>query len=409
MSNDPLDVLEVRPNPWLVGLASLPLMAVPVLWILAAVSGTAAIAIPSFHALVLGLFSLTYVMRRTPYPQRVPVELKVDAQGIDVIDREGRRRRRILREHIARGATAPTMRGATSLRLAGRRFRRGAHLELSDEREAARVLGALGLDVHQSIATFKGMSRAYVSGWRVFGVVLGMMAGMMGVGALSAMLHATAPALVTPLFMVAFFVVLFWRTTIDVGADGVLYRWLGRERYVAHDEIEDVEVTVHGFGRNKRNVVVLRLRGGEEVLLPTGAPMFDGDNASLLASRIRDARDARQRAGLAPAALVRGPQSHAAWIAALRKPDSASLRTQAPLKDDYWRVLEDVSAEPVTRAAAAIALGKDLSEAERARLARAQKTIAAPKLRVVLDQAPDADDEALAELLEQLEPSEKRR
>lgn len=406
MAEDPLDVVEVRHNPWLLGLAASPLALAPLLWVIALVTQTPQVAIPSFHASALGLFALWYVWRRNPWPTRVPVELKADANGLDVIDRESRRRRRVLREHIARGATSPTPRGATSLRITGRRFHRGAHLELTRKGKADRVLGELGLDVHQSIASFRAMSRVQASGMRVFGLVVGMMATMAVAGALTALWRG-APALAMPVAMVTFFTLLFSRTTIDVGADGVLYRWLGRERYVSHDDIVDVGVTIHGFGRSKRNVVVLHLRGGETINLPTGAPMFDGDNAELLAARIRDARSARQRGGLAPAALLRGEQSHAAWVSALRKTDAVDLRSQAPSKDDYWKVLEDVGAEPITRAAAAIALGRSLSETDRARLARAQKTIAAPKLRVVLDQAPEADDEALAALLEKLEPKKR--
>jgi hypothetical protein len=407
MTEDPLDVVEVRHNPWLLGLAATPFALAPLLWIVALATQTPAVAVPSIHAIGAGLFALMYVWRRNPWPQRVPVELRADVHGIEVIDREGRRRRRILREHIARGATNPTPRGATSLRITGRRFHRGTHLELTRKGTADRVLGDLGLDVHQSIASFRAMSRVQASGMRVFGLVVGMMATMAGAGALTALWRG-APVLAMPILMIAFFTLLFSRTTVDVGADGVLYRWLRRERFVAHDDIVDVGVTVHGFGRSKRNVVVLHLRGGETINLPTGAPMFDGDNAELLAARIRDARSARQRGALAPAALVRGEQSHAAWVSALRKTDAVDLRSQAPSKDDFWKVLEDVGAEPITRAAAAIALGRNLSEVDRERLARAQKTIAAPKLRVVLDRAPEADDEALAELLEKLEPKKGR-
>jgi len=403
MDDQPVDGVEIRHNPWMVGLGITPFALAPLMLLLSVITQNPAFAVPVLHLTLLGPFGLFAVWRKNPWPKRAMVQLSADAGGLTIVDRETRRSRRILREHIARGATGPAARGAT-LRITGRRFRLGAQLVVDDKHAAERVLSPLGLDVHQSIATFKGMSRTYVSGWRIFGLVVAMMASTVAVGVLSVALNAGGLALATPLVMLAFFVLMFAPTSIDVGADGVLYRWLGRQRYIAHDEIESVEVTVHGFGRSKRNVVVLFLRGGDPVYLPTGAPTLDGDNAALLAARIRDARDARQRGGLAPAALVRGAQSHAQWIAALRRPEAAGLRTQAPLKDDYWRVLEDASAAPLTRGAAAIALGKDLNDAERARLARAQKTVAAPKLRVVLDRSADDDDEALAELLEALDP-----
>jgi hypothetical protein len=401
------DVIEIRRNPRLLGLALLAVAMVPVPWGLAWSLGSSGLAATSLVLTGTAVALLAFVAGQSPAPQRVPVELKVDAGGVDVIDRDGRRRRRILRERIARGTTAPTTRGVTSLRLAGRRFGRGAHFEFSEAREAAHALGALGLDAQQSIATFEAASRIFASPRWLLGT---MLIGLIGMFATVRALDANATLGPTaPLFGVACIIALllpplFWPTTIDVGADGVLFRWLGRERYVAHANIEDVQVIWHG----KYKRVVLRLRGGEEVAFPMSGPSSDADDATLLAARLRDAIEARQRVGNATAALVRGHHGHAAWIAALRKPDAASLRTQAPLKDDYWRVLEDVSSEPLTRAAAAIALGKDLSDAERARLARAQQSIAAPKLRVVLDQVPDAGDEALAELLEQLELENER-
>jgi len=50
-----------------------------------------------------------------------------------------------------------------------------------------------------------------------------------------------------------------------------------------------------------------------------------------------------------------------------------------------------------------VALGKTLPATERIRLAEVASTVAAPKLRVVLERSADAEDQELAAMLEKLE------
>jgi hypothetical protein len=72
-------------------------------------------------------------------------------------------------------------------------------------------------------------------------------------------------------------------------------------------------------------------------------------------------------------------------------------------RDELWRAVEDPTADPSTRAGAAIALRGALSEGESTRLRAAAEACAAPKLRVALDKiASRAAEDALVEALDAL-------
>lgn len=170
------------------------------------------------------------------------------------------------------------------------------------------------------------------------------------------------------------------------------------------------DLYVSGLGRNKVQHVVLELRDAPALRIPIGYPRWDDDQSAALLRRIRDANEV-YRSGVAgeAALLQRGDRPHRTWVAVLRSGGLGTLRTAALSKDKLWRVIEDASAGPLERAAAAVALGKDLGAEERRRLERAARATAAPKLRVVLETAADAEDEQLAEHLEALERPPKKQ
>jgi hypothetical protein len=109
---------------------------------------------------------------------------------------------------------------------------------------------------------------------------------------------------------------------------------------------------------------------------------------------------------VAEAMLARGSRDVKGWVDALRSIGvgaNSSFRTAPIAPDQLLRVVEDPRATPATRAAAALALGADLSDVERTRLEAATRAVAEPKLRVALERVtskcPDAELEAtLAEL-----------
>ncbi len=386
---------DIRRNPWLLGIAMTPLFAILPLLVTAVVVHPAfAMFIP--HLSALGGFLTYWMWRRNPWARRRNVRVEVDDETLSIGDK------RIPRSVLTRGVAVPRANGM-DVQLA----KRGIDIELGleDEEQAKKLLAALGFDTHQTVARFLGMSRMQTSTMRQLAVSFG---GVFGVGLVAALAAALAPGFGAAVLILGFVAVigaLLMPSRVEVGADGVLIRWLGRERFISHADIRDVASGAEGWGRGRRMLVKLELASGELYVIPTGIPFMDAGKAAALTTRILHARDAFTRGeDAAPQALlVRGGRSHAQWVSLLRSRELVSHRTADVPKDNLWRVIEDAGAEPIERAAAAVALGKDLTNDERKRLERAARATAAPKLRVVLEKAGEADEDELASELEELE------
>ena len=188
-------------------------------------------------------------------------------------------------------------------------------------------------------------------------------------------------------------------TTLDVGTDGLLMRWLGRRRFIPYDSIRSVE-----RGGSSLRVV---LESGKTVTLELGAV---ARRARLDENFERDALQARLEQALAahrcstrrelPVRLARGARSVAEWRKELEMlRDDGGYRQTAMRDEDLWRVVEDVSAPEEVRAAAALAVRPTGEAGPRLRVAA--ETVASPRLRVALETAADpvAKDEALEEAL----------
>ena len=402
MADEPtFDAEDIRPNKWVTLAAASPFMGIAPLLVAAALVHPA-FAVGTLHLTLLGLVLSFFAQRRKPWAKRAPVEVRVEPDALVVTDVEGGQVERIDRKAIQRGVNVPSER-EVRVRIA-RKGGRDKELVLPDADAARALLSELGLDADQTVASFRGMSRTYAHGLRLFATIFGTMVAAGVVGGLSTVMWPALGGLVPVTAMLAILVLTLAPSTIEVGADGVLVRWLGRKRFVSHEDIVDVQRTVHGFGKSRRNVVVLELRSGEKVNLPTGSSSWDAGNAEMLEARIRDARRVHEQGDAAPMALLqRGEREHRAWVRSLRTRDLADLRSAAVPKEQLWRVIEDKGADALDRGAAVVALGPGLTPDERGRLKKAAKVIAAPKLRVVLDDAPDAPEEDLAEMLAELE------
>jgi hypothetical protein len=208
-------------------------------------------------------------------------------------------------------------------------------------------------------------------------------------------------------------------TRLDVGTDGVGMRWLGRSRFIGYDAIRAVTRFERRTGRSTLAGLTLALRSGEEVSVPVNsAGWADPHEIAAIDERIREAMDVFRTGGVAAdaALLRRGDRALTDWIVALRSLGAganADMRTAPVARERLFRILEDPSIAPVDRAAAAIALGGDLDADGRARLGAVAGSIAAPKLRILLEKASSAPDPAeleatLAELAE-LDPSHPAR
>src|SRR5262249_28225525 len=153
-----------------------------------------------------------------------------------------------------------------------------------------------------------------------------------------------------------------------------------------------------GWGRSRRIGIKLTLRSGEEVQIPVTTRSWGDNELALIEERIREAREAYRTGGAeADAALLkRGDREVSAWVSMLRTIGAganADMRTAPVPRERLFRIVEDPASPAIDRAAAAVALGADLDEDGRRRLADAAHATAAPKLRVAIEKAADRSDE----------------
>ncbi len=396
-----IDAVEKRPNPLVTALAATPFGLLVPAWIAGALVHPAFFVF-TIHLLLFGGLATFFTRRNLPFAKRVPVKLRVDDAGLSSTPAEPGAVETIPAATISRAVKVPSKDGL-AVRV-GRKGGRDREYLVPSERDADRVLEALGHDVAQTAASFRVMSRSYASTGRAVVTIFGAMIAAMLLGGAAAAIAPSFAGLGGATGMLALMLLFLWPAHVEVGGDGVLIRWLGQTRFIRHADIAAVAVTQRGFGRSRRNVVELELSSGEKVSVPTGAPTWDHGNAEILAARVRDARRASETGRVEPSALLmRSGRAHDAWVRALRTREVTDLRSPAVQNDHLWRVIEDSGADASERAAAVVALGPDLRDEARERLKRAAKVVAAPKLRVVLEDGPDASEEELAKMLEEVE------
>jgi hypothetical protein len=391
----------MRRNPWITGAAALP-FAAALAALVAGVLGNPAVAVMAAHLTIVGAVTSAYAWMRNWRPRRESVEVAVDGDSLVV------GRRRIPRARIKAGFVVSH--GARATVKIVRHGMLPIELEVDDEKAGNELLRELGLDVSQAVASFRAMSilfrhKAWMFGAAavlvgspiVLGVLLGRRLGDLGF----------APMLAG---IVAYAASMLWPTTVEVGADGVLVRWLSHRRFIRHEHIASVGYMQIGTGRQRRYHVKLVLKGGDVLDIPVADATFGRDKVQMLTARIEQALDA-QRAGedaAESALLARRGREHRDWVSSLRGlVERASHRTAAVPAATLWRIVEDSSGEPVARAAAAVALQPHLGAADRERLGRAARATAAPQLRIALEAAAaGGDDDAMAEALADVEQEE---
>ena len=193
---------------------------------------------------------------------------------------------------------------------------------------------------------------------------------------------------------------------IDVGADGLLLRYLWTRRFVPWSQVASVD---HAASDGVR----VEVKGQRPLRLedPTTQSTRTAETRALLhaslRARIVDAWQLhRIRTGETAVheQLDRGERAVGEWrksLVSLRSADGGYRQT-ATRDEDLWRVVEDVTAPEQARAAAALALRG--AEDAPARLRVAAEAVASPRLRVALETAADreAEDAALDEALERV-------
>jgi hypothetical protein len=196
-----------------------------------------------------------------------------------------------------------------------------------------------------------------------------------------------------------------WPTKITVGRDGVLVGGLLRRSFYPFAKIASVQKTNWG--------VMLVRESGREVEIRTESKENPKASASreallhLVEERVKDLAGQRGEANAA-VLLARGGRSVEEWTSALRAlgggGDVGGYRAAAIPTEEMWRILEDPTSDATARAAAAVALRGSLDDAGRARVRAAAEESASPKVRVALQAAAGAGDDAeLAQALAECE------
>jgi hypothetical protein len=401
----------VRRNPWVMALACLPFLGVPTALVAGILASPAFFAF-IFHALVLGVVALSLAYQRNPWPVLEPTPVRADANGVQLGGRH------LPRSEIKAGFILP---GEPPKVLLRRGFGKLPILLQGDTAPRARdLLRVLGLDVSQTVATFRTLSRAlarrrYLVGTlgAFFGAYALFVGDIVGRGP-----HAAPPVLSVVLFgltAISFLVVMLVPTRLDVGADGVMLSWFGRKRFIGYGDVEALRRYDKGWGRSRQVGVALTLRSGEKVLVPISGQRWNDARTAIIEERIREAMEAhRQGGGVADAALLRrGARGAGEWVAALRAIGAganADMRTAPVPRERLFRIVEDPTAPPADRAAAAVAIGGEIDAASRARLRAAAEATAAPRLRIVIEEAASGEDEdALTAALAEVEAGGEER
>lgn len=190
-------------------------------------------------------------------------------------------------------------------------------------------------------------------------------------------------------------------THVTLGADGMELRWLWRTRWVRWLDVASVEVD------RRSDALVLTMKRGDTVRISAEAAfaVTDANAADELLKRIEkailDAAEARPH--VVAAALARGDATTPEWVSRLRALVSRGVsgyRAASVSVEDVEAVLNDKSADPALRVAAAVAYapagGADAVK-------HVAEGVASTHVRVALDAAVGSDEEAIATALDAVE------
>jgi len=182
---------------------------------------------------------------------------------------------------------------------------------------------------------------------------------------------------------------------VEIGADGIVVRWLGTTRFISFRDVAEV--------RNDAPWICIT----DPIERDTWLRATHGESATL-AGEIERARVAfRERARTTvdlPRELARGREELRTWIRRLRAPAAGYRDALAP-HETLWRVIEDPTAEPEARVAAALVLESnfgDGGDAARERLRIAVDAVADPRVRIAMSHVTTDDDERVVSTLQSL-------
>lgn len=310
----------------------------------------------------------------------------------------------IPRETIGRAIFVPKS-GARGAHLALRApdGARIAEIGMDSEEHARRFVETLALPPRPEAQIIQGVSPLTAKAGAA--LVLGLLSGV-------ALAIAGAPfhlPLLVPIGLVlaAVAALSFSSATFFVGADGLRLTTRLDDRFVPWGDVVAVRQTARGIEMDTRrgNVdlsVTPYFRPYYEHEKIAHAALWTSVQAALATFRSGQTSDT---AGL----LERRGRTFEEWQRSLGARDGEGDFRTATLDDDrLWEIVENVTAKATARAAAATLLAKGADEPRRTRLRIASEASAAPRLRVVLDEAArGATDEELAAALAEVADEEE--
>jgi hypothetical protein len=401
-----MEVGRVAPKAFYMGLG-LALWGIVLPLLLAGILVAPPIAFGIVHCVLFGAMARRYGQRSTRGAKVTPGTLVITDTAV-----EHGGERLALRSELRQGAVVPGADG-TLVRL-DRRGRRSTpiHLRVSSEADGLAILRRLGFDAGHAAAELRiasGMMGMSVG--RQMALMMPPIALMMvsAVGIAAALPHAGAPIILlmaAALFAYVFSLV-FTPTKVRIGTDGLITRWLGKERFIPFTSVRAFEVYTSVIGGKTQHGVKLTLERGEEVRLPTGQTDIGVSEAQGLAARIAEAQQAGKSGHAATTTLLRGGRPAKDWLRALRAAGDQvqDLRTPAIPQEVLLRLVEDASADEAARIGAAIAATNAADPETKQRLRVAAEVSASPKLRVALDRiAEGASEDELADVLDDIDP-----
>lgn len=359
------------------------------------------------HPILFGTMALMYGFRSIKGAKVDEGTLRVDLENISIGGHVVARR-----DELKGAFIVPTDEGTLVHLVRKGRFTPSVFVRVRNEREAAAFLRELGYDAEHTAAEMKiasgllGMPLAKQLALMLVPIFLLIPASVLAVVLFQSpavMLAGVALLLTYALGMA------FSPTTVRIGTDGIVTRWLGRTRFIEHSDIARTETYDERIAGKQQRGVRLTLQNGEEIRLATGQTDIGKVEATRLAHRLEEARSAAHGGGAGGTTdlLTRGERNVVDWIRHLRGigAGAVDLRTSAPTPDVLLRIVEDSKAPPLERASAAVAAIASGEEDVRARVRVAADTTASPKLRIALERIgaeAEDDDEALSQALDDL-------
>ncbi len=394
------DAAVVRRNPWITGLSAIPVSLGLSLAFVALITLSPLLLFFAASPILFGIALVRDVWRRNFSPRVANARLRADGSGLET---QTETKTFLARAEIDDALILKPREGTPVVRIHRRGLRAPIDIGVPSDAAARSLVLALGLDAGHSSANFRLVSPAFAHPFRTVAAVVAAF-GALGFLAPNDLRPALAFA---TLSTVAFLFLI--PSYLTVGADGLVLRWLGKKRFVPHGEIKAIERFDRGFG------LTWRVRGLDAVLESEEIVEINtGVDRPVIEERLREAR--RVHAGgavtTASSALDREGRSIVDWMKQLRAVGAganATHRTAPTAPETLWRVVEDPAGEPAARAAAAVALCAELDDHGRTRLRAAAEATAAPKLRVALNAAADAEEEVLALALADVEDTAAER